>query len=221
MTQAHFSPRFLGPEFFLAVSLCLGACAGNGSGNAESGQAGGARAEDNGAGGGADSDPDPGTGGIASTGGSPSAVDPGDGDVARCQDGGLEWKTGRKTNYTSWPDPGSEECIVYNGCQWAGYFAHCDGQRSEQWVAARNIAAVFPDEGVEGHDICIRAGDRVMVVTAIDTCGDSDCDGCCTNNKGDADALIDLESHTNARWGLADGAVEWADLGPNAAACAP
>lgn len=110
---------------------------------------------------------------------------------------------------------------MYSGCKWAGYFAHCDGQRSEEWVAARNIAAVFPDDGVEGHDICIRSGDRTMVVTAIDTCGDSDCDGCCTKNKGEADALIDLESHTNARWGLADGAVQWADLGPHAAACAP
>ena len=28
-----------------------------------------------------------------------------------------------------------------------------------------------------------------------------------------ADALIDLEWHTNVRWGLADGPIQWADLG--------
>ena len=30
------------------------------------------------------------------------------------------------------------------------------------------------------------------------------------------DALVDLESYTNARWGLDDGIIEWADLGPTA-----
>ena len=98
-------------------------------------------------------------------------------------------------------------------------FAHCTGVHSEDWVAAHDIAAVFPDDGLENHDLCVRSGDRVMIVTAIDTCGDSDCDGCCTRNKGDADALIDLESYTNARWGLPDGQLEWADLGPNPAGC--
>ncbi len=249
MTHVHPSPRFPSSNFFLAFSLCVGACAG-GTGNAtESGQSSGSRAggtsgspaledegtggtsgspaiEDDGTGGTSDGgggvlEPNQGTGGSAGTEESPATADPGDGDVARCQDAGLEWRTGHKTNYTSWPDPGSEECIEYNGCQWAGYFAHCDGQRSEEWVAVHNIAAVFPDAGVQGHDICIRSGDRTMVVTAIDTCGDSDCDGCCTNNKGDAEALIDLESHTNARWGLADGALQWADLGANGAACEP
>jgi len=54
-----------------------------------------------------------------------------------------------------------------------------------------------------------------MVVTVYDTCGDSDCSGCCTANKGSADALIDLEKYTNARWGLPDGNIQWADLGPS------
>ncbi len=137
-----------------------------------------------------------------------------------CADPNLTWRTARKTTYTSYPDPNSEECIVYNGCTWAGQFAHCLGVRPESWVASRDIAAVFPDDGLEGHDLCLRSGERVMVVTAIDTCADSDCDGCCTTNRGTADALIDLESYTNTRWGLADGLLEWADLGPNDQACA-
>ena len=53
-----------------------------------------------------------------------------------------------------------------------------------------------------------------MVVTALDECADSDCSGCCTQNKGGADELIDIESFTDARWGVQDGPLEWADLGP-------
>lgn len=154
--------------------------------------------------------------GGAGTGGD-SAYVPRSTDV--CNNPELVWKTGRKTHYISYPDPGSEECVVYNGCMWAGQFAHCSGVRPESWVASHDIAAVFPDDALAGHDICLRSGDRLMVVTVIDTCGDSDCDGCCTRNKGDADALVDLESYTNQRWGLPDGAVEWADLGPNPSAC--
>ena len=37
---------------------------------------------------------------------------------------------------------------------------------------------------------------------------------CCTENQGSADQLIDIESYTNERWGVLDGEIEWADLGP-------
>lgn len=132
-----------------------------------------------------------------------------------CNAPDLTWKTARKTHYTSYPDPGSEECVEYNGCMWAGYFAGCNGQQPEDWVASVNIAAFFPDyEDYEHHDLCIRSGDETMIVTVYDTCADSDCSGCCTANQGDNDALIDLESHTNERWGLSYGVIEWADLGP-------
>lgn len=144
-------------------------------------------------------------------GGSGDSADP----AAICGDPSLVWKSARKTNYISYPDPGSEECIVYNGCQWAGQFAACDGQKSEQWVASHNIAAAFPDfQTLELHDLCLRKGSKLIVVTVLDTCGDSDCDGCCTKNQGSADQLIDLESFTNERWGVSDGLIEWADLGP-------
>ena len=155
------------------------------------------------------------SGGASNTSGGGSAAGGSGGQsAAACDDAGLVWRSGKKTNYTSYPDPGSEECVVYNGCMWAGWFANCDDQQSEAWVESHDIAAMFPDSGYELHDICIRSGVRTMIVTIYDTCGDSDCDGCCTENKGDADALIDLESFTNARWGLPDGDLEWADLGP-------
>lgn len=147
----------------------------------------------------------------STTGGSTASGD----DTSLCDDPNLVWKTARKTNYTSYPEPGSEECIEFNGCMWEGLFAACNGKKSEEWVASHNIAAVFPDFGeLRLHDLCLRQGTKRIVVTVLDTCGDSDCDGCCTRNKGDADLLIDLESYTNERWGVPDGRIEWADLGP-------
>jgi len=145
-------------------------------------------------------------GGMSSTGGNPPSVD--------CDSPGLNWKTAHKTWYESYPDPGSEECIQYNGCKWAGQFAACDGKKPEAWVKEHNIVAAFPGFGALAlHDLCLKSGDKTLVVTVLDTCGDEDCDGCCTKNRGDADALIDLEKYTNERWGLPDGPIQWADLG--------
>jgi len=156
----------------------------------------------------------------ATSGGSPasnsgSGGSGGDAGSAPCEDAALVWRTANKTNFTSYPDPGSEECVKYNGCMWAGQFAACDDKRSETWVAAHDIVAAFPDfETLKLHDLCLRHGDSTLVVTVLDTCADSDCSGCCTQNQGSADELIDVESYTNARWGVDDGPIEWADLGP-------
>jgi hypothetical protein len=150
------------------------------------------------------------TGGKVSVGGSSAGTTP----TTGCDAPNLEWKTANKTNYTSYPDPGSEECIKYNGCTWAGQFAACDDTKTEQWVSTHNIVAAFPDFGaLKLHDLCLRKGNKTIVVTVLDTCGDSDCDGCCTENKGSANQLIDIESYTDARWGVPDGTIEWADLG--------
>ena len=131
-----------------------------------------------------------------------------------CENPALVWRTANKTNYTSYPDPGSEECIEFNGCMWEGQFAACNDKMPEAWVASHNIVAAFPDFGsLELHDLCLRKWTKTLVVTVLDTCGDSDCDGCCTENQGSAEQLIDIESYTNERWGVPDGAIEWADLG--------
>jgi hypothetical protein len=137
-----------------------------------------------------------------------------------CDSPNLVWRTANKTNYTSFPEPGSEECIKYSGCKYQGMFSACGEQRkSLAWVKAHNIAALFPLEDMALHNICIRAGSKTMEVTVYDTCGDHDCNGCCTRNKGKADALVDLESFTNDRFGKPDGPIQWADLGIKGGSC--
>jgi hypothetical protein len=137
-----------------------------------------------------------------------------------CASPGLVWNTANKTNYTSYPEPGSEECIKYSGCKYQGLFSACgDERKSLAWVKAHNIAAFFPLGRMKLHNLCLRAGGKTMEVTVYDTCGDSDCNGCCTRNRGSAAALIDLESFTNARFGVPDGRIEWADLGLAGTSC--
>jgi len=132
-----------------------------------------------------------------------------------CEQPGLVWKTANKTNYTSYPEPGSDECVKFSGCEYEGLFAACDQKQTLEWVKSHNIVAAFPDlKTLALHDLCLKSGKKTIVVTVYDTCGDSDCDNCCTQNKGNKDELIDIESFTDARWGVPDGAIEWADLGP-------
>jgi hypothetical protein len=151
---------------------------------------------------------DRGTGGSVSIS---SSDDPNGG----CNAPGLIWKTGRKTNYESYPDPNSEECIEYHGCDYVGEFAACPQKHSEAWVQAHNIASVFPHlDALALHDLCVKSGNKTIVVTVLDACADTDCEGCCTENRGNADELIDLEKYTNQRFGVEDGPVQWADLGP-------
>ena len=134
--------------------------------------------------------------------------------AAECADAGLSWHTGAKTSYESYPAPDSEECVVYNGCDYLGQFAACDNTMPESWVQSHDIVAAFPLGDLALHRLCLRSGSSSIVVTVVDTCGDADCDGCCSENRGDAEALIDLEKHTDARFGVEDGPIEWADLGP-------
>jgi hypothetical protein len=127
-------------------------------------------------------------------------------------DGGTEqWQQANLTWYTSYPDPGSEECIVYNGCTWAGQFAALDGVQPESWVAANNIAAVHSKdfEQYKLKTLRLRKGSAEIDVKVYDMCADSDCSGCCTANSASTGFLIDLESYTAERFGVWDGTVEW------------
>ncbi|WP_141732845.1 chitinase [Oligoflexus tunisiensis] len=126
----------------------------------------------------------------------------------------LIWRQANMTHFTSYPDPGSEECIKYNGCKWAGMFAALPGKQPESWVKANNIAAVHAKDfpGLKLKTLRLRKDSRQIDVKVYDMCSDSDCNGCCTQNSQSTGFLIDLESYTAERFGKSDGIVEWTCL---------
>ena len=121
------------------------------------------------------------------------------------------WHLANLTSYTSYPDPGSEECINYSGCQYAGYFAALSGQQPLSWVQATNIAAVHSNDypTYELKTLRIRQGSFQIDATVYDMCSDADCGGCCTQNASQTGFLIDLEYFTAVRFGSTSGVVEW------------
>ena len=62
-----------------------------------------------------------------------------------CDAPGLVWKTGSKTNFTSYPDPGSEECIKYSGCDVRRSVFGLQQDRTAQAGSCRTISSrCFP-----------------------------------------------------------------------------
>ena len=142
------------------------------------------------------------------------------GGATGCNDPNIKWQKGVHTQYTSYPAKGSEECIKYSGCDYEGQFENCANTMPESWVKAHNIVSVFPTKlGVKLHNICIKASNgKTVMASVLDTCADTDCSGCCTENLhsvSGATALIDVEKYTDGRLGNPnDGAIQWADMGP-------
>jgi hypothetical protein len=166
------------------------------------------------------------SGGTCTAGGCTSAAGGGSGGTSAGSggsagsDGGAggatisEWQQANLTHFTSYPDPGSEECIEYNGCMWAGYFAALPDQQTDEWVMEHNIAAVHSKDfaAYELKTMRLRKdGDEIDVVV-YDMCSDDDCSGCCTANSAETGFLIDIEEYTYQRFGHGDGIVEWACL---------
>jgi streptogramin lyase len=127
------------------------------------------------------------------------------------------WNKAHLTWYTSWPEPGSEECEDYNGCTWAGWFAGLDEQQTEEWVSQHNIIAVHEKDWktYKLKTFRLKQNGRTIDAVVYDMCSDSDCDGCCTENAGELGFLIDIESYSCKRFtddGDCDGVVEWTCL---------
>jgi hypothetical protein len=114
------------------------------------------------------------------------------------------------TWFTSYPDPGSEECVKYNGCKWAGQFAAI-GKKSESWVRSHNIAAVHSRDyqKYKLKTLRLKKGSKTLDVVVYDMCSDSDCNGCCTRNAKSTGFLIDIEENTANRFGSRSGTVDW------------
>ena len=127
------------------------------------------------------------------------------------------WNRANLTWYTSWPEPGSEECEDYNGCTWAGWFAGLEDQQTEEWVSEHNIIAVHEKDWdkYKLKTFRLRQNGRTIDAVVYDMCSDDDCDGCCTENAGELGFLIDIESYSCKRLtanGDCDGVVEWVCL---------
>ena len=125
------------------------------------------------------------------------------------------WNRAVLTWYTSWPEPGSEECEDYNGCTWAGWFAGLEDQQTEEWVSEHNIIAIHEKDWdtYKLKTFRLRKGGHTIDAVVYDKCADSDCDGCCTKNAGKIGFLIDIESYTRQRFNnYGSGIVEWTCL---------
>jgi hypothetical protein len=126
--------------------------------------------------------------------------------------GNLVWREANLTWYESYPDPNSDECLYYSGCEYVGMFAMWPGEvRPESWVQATNIAAVHSDDWdtYRGKTLRVRQEGREIDVTVYDQCLDSDCGGCCTSNASETGFLIDMEINTADRFGSTGGIVQW------------
>ena len=132
----------------------------------------------------------------------------------------LPWKKATATWYTSYPaccKPGFKgdrsECDDYSACKYQGMFAGLPSKMPESWVKSNDIVAVFQtpnsqnrkewDSKWKNKRLRIRnpATGKVLEVTAVDTCDDKDCGGCCTRNANrNGGTLIDLEANTALRF---------------------
>jgi hypothetical protein len=131
----------------------------------------------------------------------------------------LTWRKANLTNFESYPDPDSPECIDFNGCAYEGQFAFVDGTMSEDWVAAHNIIAVHSKDAnkYKLKTLRLKQGGNQIDAVVYDECSDSDCDGCCTENahQNGLNFLIDIEKYTMNRFGSGDGIVSWACVNCN------
>jgi len=102
------------------------------------------------------------------------------------------------------PNADNSECELYNACQWSGYFAYVDGQKPYSWVANTDIIAFFSsygDNAAYGNKrLRMKVNTTVIEAEVLDTCGDSDCNGCCTRNSQPSGYLLDMEENTVVRY---------------------
>lgn len=132
-------------------------------------------------------------------------------DVVGKSDCAGQWYRSALTNYESYPQPGSDECTLYNGCKWAGWFYGLPEKQPESWVIENNIVAVHVKDWkwLGMKKINLRQGNKHITARVYDACDDSDCNGCCTANLAGDGFLIDIEKHTMNRFGSGSGIVEF------------
>ena len=118
------------------------------------------------------------------------------------------WFDGWGTSYLSYCVQGSREDTEFSCFKYRGLFAYKDGVVPELTVANTNIVSLFipgQKDAFKNKEIEIKVEGRPIIKAQVwDTCGDGDCDGCCTANAGRSvkskeypkGVLIDMELHT-------------------------
>jgi hypothetical protein len=124
------------------------------------------------------------------------------------------WRNAVLTWFESYPDPGSDECIFYHGCDYVGMFAALPNKMSLDWVKSHNIISVHEKDFSKYRlkTFRIKQGTHQIDAVVYDECADSDCEGCCTKNAGSTGFLIDMEKYTLQRFGASEGIVSWTCL---------
>ena len=121
------------------------------------------------------------------------------------------WKAASWTWYQSYapccpgspnydPTADTTECDQYSACDYTGSFAYI-GQRSFDYVKNNNIIALFSANGDNDSfarkRVRVSAMGKTIETFVADTCGDSDCGGCCTRNSHSTSGyLVDMEYQT-------------------------
>jgi hypothetical protein len=91
---------------------------------------------------------------------------------------------------------------LYNGCTWAGYFAYKNGKQPLSWVQNTDTVALFNVGGAHeqyaNRQIRVSVRGQTFQAEVVDTCADSDCNGCCTRNaqSNGGSWLVDVEYYT-------------------------
>jgi len=155
-----------------------------------------------------------------------------DAEVLGMEPDAAGWRTAQLTTFTSYPaccpnspvyDPNAptDECDDYSGCKWMGEFAAI-GKKSFSYVKSHNLVAFYDDSDRSGKNfmknyggktIRLKKNGKTFDALIADTCGNDDCNGCCTQNSKHG-FLVDMEYWTAEKQiggaDNADGTIEFA-----------
>mmetsp|Transcript_6319 Transcript_6319/g.7853 ORF Transcript_6319/g.7853 Transcript_6319/m.7853 type:complete len:234 (+) Transcript_6319:35-736(+) len=97
------------------------------------------------------------------------------------------------------------ECDDYSACDYPGEFAAFDNPVSYEYVTTHNLVAFFDKNDPNGDKFLENYGNKTIILTKngitfnatiVDTCADSDCNGCCSKNAKPSGYLVDIEYNT-------------------------
>lgn len=132
-----------------------------------------------------------------------------------CRDRPVATGEASLTTYTSYaaccpdnpnyaPEADTTECMDYSACDYSDEFAVV-GHQTFEWVQGHNLVAFYDDCDPEGGTFVEDYANRMIRLTKggvtfdaliADTCGNADCDGCCSENAQPSGVLVDLEYWT-------------------------